>query len=110
MPSEVEKRIYNSWAFSENEDKKAEINKQIHKELISKYKVYRNDMKLNPAVDADLYDVVIGRKAGYNHAEYKVIKNKPNLNNLELLLLCDGGLLCFGGSHINGNNFRVSED
>lgn len=37
MGTELERRIYSSWAFTENEREKAKINKSIYKELMSKY-------------------------------------------------------------------------
>lgn len=106
----LEKKIYNSYAFSENEREKAKINYEIFKELESKYKVYRHGFSLNPDIDIKEYDIVIGRKPGYHHAVYNIIKNEPKLNTDELLLLCDGGNLCFGGSMIGKNQLRVSED
>lgn len=107
----VEKRIYNGWAFSENEREKGRINREIYTELKEKHKIYRHDLRFNPDVELiEEYDVVIGREAGYAHAKYNIIKNKPNLDTNELLLICDGGNLCFGGSRISSNVLRVSED
>ena len=95
--------------FSENEDLKGRINAEIYRELKNKYKIYRHDTNFNPEVNLDEYDVVIGRKPGYNHAVYNIIKNGPSLTTNELLLICDGGNLCFGGTRY-GNQLRVSED
>jgi hypothetical protein len=107
---EFEKKVYNGYAFTEGEREKSKINRDLYNELKSKYKVYRGDTTWNPEVDTDQFDVVIGRKAGYAHAEYNIIKNGPNLSNDELLLLCDSGSLCFGGRQLSGNRMRVSED
>lgn len=104
------RQIYKAWAFTENEIEKRDINYNSYKELIEKYKVYRNDVHFNPEVNLDEYDVVIGRKAGYSHAVYNIIKNEPTLSDDELLLLCDCGNLCFGGSRMNSTQLRVSED
>lgn len=106
----MERKIYNGWAFTENEREKGEINYSIYRELKEKFKVYRDDTSFNPKINVDDYDVVIGRKAGYAHAVYNIIKNAPNLSNNELLLLCDNGNLCFGGCVIGSNQLRVSED
>lgn len=95
----LERRIYSEWAFSNFENEKAKINFEIYMELTNKYKVYRDDCSYAVDIDIlkdDTYDVIIGRLAGYNHAEYKVYKNKPNLTDSELALLCDEGNLCFG--------------
>lgn len=107
---QVEKQIYNGWAFTANEREKGKINREIHDELMKKYKIYRHDLRFIPDVDLEKYDVVIGREPGYAHSKYNIIKNGPNLSTDELLLICDGGNLCFGGSKISSNQLRVSED
>lgn len=106
----MKQKIYNGWAFTENETAKGQSNRDIHKELTEKYDVYRSDISSVPSVEEERYDVIIGRKAGYNHAVYTIIKNAPELNTDELLLLCDQGNLCFGGSRISSKQFRVNED
>lgn len=108
--NQVEKRIYNGWAFTANEREKGKINREIHDELMKKHKIYRHDLRFTPDVDLEKYDVVIGREPGYAHSKYNVIKNGPNLTTDELLLICDGGNLCFGGSSISSNQLRVNED
>ena len=109
----VERKIWPSFAFTENEQEKAKMNAEIHKELTEKYKVYRNDCKIDLAdgkdCDFSKYDIVIGRKAGYNHALYRVYKNAPELNTTELALICDHGSLCFGYT-MQGNMIYVFED
>ncbi|KQL20497.1 hypothetical protein [Cytobacillus solani] len=106
----MERKIYNGWAFTENEAEKGKVNREIFQELKTKYKVYRDDINFNPTVNLDEYDVVIGREPGYHHAVYNIVKNAPDLSTDELLLLCDGGNLCFGGSRKSNNHLRVSED
>jgi hypothetical protein len=110
----IKKKVYESWAFTENESEKARINREIYNELKKKYKIYRHDSKINliDGVDIDFkdFDVVIGRKACYHHGEYKVYKNDPNLSIDELALICDGGNLCFGYRYQGDNNFYVFED
>lgn len=109
----IEKKIYPSFAFTENEREKAQMNAEIHKELTDRYKVYRNDVKIDLKDGDDCnfsdYDVVIGRKAGYNHALYRIYKNEPKLTTPELALICDHGSLCFGYG-IQGDLIRVFED
>lgn len=66
----IEKKIYSSWAFKENESEKAHCNREIYKELCEKYKISRYKVE-NP----DDYDIVLDRTPGYNHSTYSVIKN-----------------------------------
>lgn len=110
----LERKIYESWAFTENESEKARINYEIYNDLINKYKICRHDSKINLIdgvdVNFDDYDVVIGRKACYHHGEYKVLKNTPKLSIDELALICDGGNLCFGYRYEGNNCFYVFED
>lgn len=109
----MERKIYSPWAFTENEREKGLINIEIHAELKKKYKVFRSDLKFNLVDGEDCifadYDVVIGRKPGYNHSIYCIHKNTPGLSNNELALLCDGGNLCFGYT-IQSGLIWVSED
>lgn len=100
----LEKKIYSSWAFTENESEKASINREIYKEFREKYKISRYEVE-NP----DDYDIVLKRTAGYNHATYSVIKNTTDLSQLELALICDDGNLCFG-YRMEGSQFYIFED
>lgn len=97
-------KIYSSWAFTENEREKSNSNNKAYKELKEKYIIkqkYEFD-KMEIAEQADV-DVVFGRAGGgYGHSLYKIYKNKPQLSNLELALICDSGNLCFGHSVFNG--------
>lgn len=103
----VEKKVYNSWAFSSNESEKAKINMEIYKELTSEYKIFQAG---SGSYNIDDYDLVYTRTPGYNHAIYTIIKNETKTNTSDLLLIFDDGNLCFGGSHLGGNRYRVSED
>lgn len=103
-------KIYNGWAFTDNEEEKGRANQEAFDVLKSKYNVYRHSSNWQPNVDLDKYDVVIGRKAEYKSSQYNIIKNKPNLSTLELLLLCDDGNLCFGGRKIYDTILKVFED
>ena len=104
--------IYEDFAFSENCKEKMNENRKEYQELCKKYDIYRDDLYINPEVDEDKYDVIIGRLPGFHHSEYKVIKNSPNLTMTQLALICDEGNLCFGftnGSKIRGGIY-VFED
>lgn len=109
----IEKRIYSSWAFTEDEREKAAVNAEIHRELREKHRVFRHDLKkeLRDGEECNFsdYDVVIGRSARYHHALYHIHKNVPNLSVEELALLCDGGDLCFGYT-MQGSEIHVFED
>jgi hypothetical protein len=109
----IEKKVYAPWAFTENEREKGSINREIYKELVAKHRVYRDDSTLilrdGEHCKFDDYDIVIGRKPGYNHALYRIHKNSPGLATPELALLCDHGNLCFGYT-MESRDIRVSED
>lgn len=109
----VERKIYAPWAFKDDEREKGSMNYTIYTELKEKYRVFRHDLKINlvDGVDCnfDDYDVIIGRKAGYHHALYRIYKNAPELSTPELALLCDSGNLCFGYM-MDAGHIRVSED
>lgn len=101
----VERKVYNEWAFTEHAQEKGRINFEIYKELVNKYAVL-----FGTPQNEDDFDVVVQRERGYNHSLYTVIKNKPNLSDDELMLIFDGGNLCFGGQKISDNLYRVNED
>jgi hypothetical protein len=73
----MDKKIYSSYAFTENEEEKQQINRGIFQEIKDKAKV-----KLV--------------KTGYASSFYEVVSNPENLSTLELALICDRGNLCFG--------------
>lgn len=114
MENKVEKRIYNGWAFSENEMEKGKINSEIYKELKEKYKIYTLGWKesFNTLLkeEIDKYDIIYSREAKYHHAIYTLYKAPKEITENELLLIFDGGNLCFGGNREFGNKYRVSED
>lgn len=100
----IEKKIYSSLAFKENESEKAHCNREIYKELCEKYKISRYKVE-----NSDDYDIVLDRTPGYNHSTYSVIKNNTELSQLELALICDDGNLCFGYI-MQGSQFYIFED
>lgn len=91
----IERKIYSDWAFYPDEEEKHKMNQEIYNELIEKYKVYHGSPFY---LDYDLsdYDIAIYRAPHYNHKLFRVLKNKPQLSELELALLCDEGNLSFG--------------
>jgi len=86
----IEKKVYTSWAFQDNEDEKAKMNREIYKEIHGKAVVK-----------------CVGH--GYAHTKYEVIENKHNLSTKELALICDRGNLCFGYRK-EGNLIIISTD
>lgn len=106
----VERQVYNGWAFTENEMDKAYVNKQIYDEITSRYRVLVTNRVYIDREDPADFDLLIGRTARYLHGEYLVVKNDTDLTLDELLLVCDRGNLCFGGSALGENLYRVSED
>jgi hypothetical protein len=101
----MERKVYDSWAFSENENEKREINKSIYDELMSKYKI----TQLYKDTNIDDFDIVVDRVSGYNHSTYSIVKNNTELSQDELALVCDDGNLCFGYT-MKGNSFYIFED
>lgn len=107
----IERKIYNSWAFTENEGAKGSINREIYEELKRKYKfISRYPNQEVPKINEEDYDLIYERTAGYAHAVYEIKKNNTDLTTEELLLIFDGGNLCFGGRKLGYNKYRVSED
>lgn len=108
----IERKVYNGWAFSENERKKSEVNREIYEELKSKYKILKiSDIDYRQPSEEQLEnnDIVYSRKACYLHGEYKIYKCPDEVTFNELSLICDNGNLCFGSSG-NKNFINVSED
>lgn len=107
----MEERIYNSWAFSDNEEEKGKINYKIYLDLKNKYKILQIADFSEPTEEQLLNnDIVYSRKACYLHGEYTLYKAPTDITTNELLLIFDKGNLCFGGSRICDNKYRVSED
>lgn len=112
----LERKIYNQWAFTENEDEKSKINREIYEELKEKWRIARNtefynaETKQMEKINFDDYDLIYERKAGYAHGEYTILKNETDLSDNELALIFDGGNLCFGYTKESDNFFYVFED
>lgn len=108
----MEKRVYSSYAFEENEVEMMRINREIYNELNKKYKILKVsdvDHKLPTENELNNNDIVYSRKACYAHGEYKIYKCPEEVTLDELALICDDGNLCFG--YVGNKNFlSVSED
>lgn len=104
----MEKRVYESYAFSENEREKMRINMEILKELEEKYKILKvSDVDHKAPTENELNnnDIVYSRKACYKHGEYRIYKCPDEVTLDELALICDDGNLCFGYS---GSKYKLS--
>ena len=114
MENKVEKKIYNGWAFSENEREKGKMNYEIYKELKEKYKIkqlfWNQSFNNLTKEELDKYDIIYSREAKYCHAIYTLYKKPEGITENELLLIFDDGNLCFGGCREYANKYRVSED
>lgn len=108
----MEKRVYESYAFTENEEEKMAINREIYSELQEKYKIIKvSDIEHRSPTEDELNnnDIVYSRKACYGHGEYRIYKCPKEVGLNELALICDRGNLCFGYSG-SKNKLTVFED
>lgn len=108
----IERKVYNGWAFSENEREKGKVNREVYEKLKSKYRILKiSDIDHKQPIEEQLNnnDIVYSRKACYLHGEYRIYKCPDEVTFDELSLICDEGNLCFGSSG-NKNFINVSED
>lgn len=108
----MERKVYSSYAFEENEIEKMRINREIYEELKLKYKILKVsdiDHKRPTQEELEQNDIVYSRKACYAHGEYRIYKCPESVSLDELALICDDGNLCFGYRG-NRNYLSVSED
>ena len=108
----MDKVVYNGWAFTENENEKRKINREIYEELKNKYRILKlSDIEHKQPSEEQLNnnDIVYSRKACYLHGEYRIYKCPDEVTFDEMSLICDEGNLCFGSSG-NKNFINVSED
>lgn len=99
----LERKIYNSWAFSGNEGEKANINYQIYsEELEPKARLFHRNKRptYEELKEFTCYECV---GHGYAHTKYKILSNPHDFSTLQLALICDSGNLCFGYRLENGN-------
>lgn len=92
----MERKIYSSWAFTENAVEKGKINRQIYEEdLKPKSKLFWGD-KYPTEEEKQQFMCYKAVDRGYGHTKYKILSNPHGFSNSELALICDGGNLCFG--------------
>ncbi len=114
--SNVERRVYSSYAFKEDEREKSKINHEIYEELKERYRIsssrdrYNMETKQREPINFDDFDLVYERKACYHHGEYTILKNETGLSSDEIALILDGGNLCFGYTRQRENFFYIFED
>jgi hypothetical protein len=96
----LERKVYSGWAYKDNADEKARINRELYAELEHKIKrCYVNPRtRLLDCTSEDMekYCCFISEGHGYANIRYRILSNPYNLSNDELALVCDGGNLCFG--------------
>ena len=71
----MEKKVYSSYAFKENEKEMMKINRQIYEELEERYKILKVsdiDHKAPTSEELEQNDIVYSRKACYAHGEYRM--------------------------------------
>lgn len=90
----IEEKIYSSWAFSPQEEEKAEVNRACYEKYKHLRKVY--DEK-NPPTEEELDNFIFieGAGSGYAHMKYRVRTNIDCPTSFKAFL-CDRGNLCFG--------------
>nr|DAJ45269.1 MAG TPA: hypothetical protein [Caudoviricetes sp.] len=88
----IEKKVYPSWAYTENQYEKRDINMKIYEELKEKYKINKYASE-----NIEEYDIVFEFNGfGYANKSFKILSNKAGLSSDELALIADDGNLCFG--------------
>ena len=119
---ELERKVYDSWAFTKNEHEKGEINRELYRELCSSYRVLkvgrdafckRNEpFSIPTPEELTNNDFVYARRACYGRGEYKIYKCHDELTLDEIALICDKGNLCFGYAKYKASrtDIEISED
>ena len=88
----IEKKVYPSWAYTENQYEKRDINMEIYEELKEKYKINKYASE-----NIEEYDIAFELNGfGYANKSFKILSNKAGLSSDELALIADDGNLCFG--------------
>lgn len=93
-------KIYSDYAWEKEDLEKGKQNRKTYEELKSLYNIaesYNYDKMSDE--EKEKVDIVFSiDQNGYASTVYYIEKNRPNLTNLELALICDKGNLCFGFS------------
>ena len=96
MTEQLEKKVYSPWAYTDNEDEKAKINREIFSEIKDKARCvggsngYGHNMCLMEVIDKEYFKDLEDENTSQE-------RKKELLN--ELALIADGGNLCFGYSY-----------
>lgn len=109
--------VKRGYAFSENEREKAKVVRKRFDVLNKSYRIGKtNSFALEKMTadelntELDKFDLFISREPKYHHSIHTVLKNNTDLTHEDILIICDSGNLCFGGSYEGGNKYRISED
>jgi hypothetical protein len=105
----VERKIYSSYAFKENEGEKGRMNRLIYEEdLKPKSKEFYGN---NTPTEEDLKQFACYKYvgSGYAHKKYQFLSNPYNFSTLQQALICDEGDLCFG-YRVEGRNIVIYTD
>ena len=105
--------IHDGWAFKANEHELAKENQVEYEKLKLKYRIIQAQGIGSPfptSYNPDDFDLIYIRTAKYHRGEYDLLKKPEGITDLELLLIFDGGNLCFGGSKIREDKYQVFED
>jgi hypothetical protein len=105
----MERKIYSPWAFTDNENEKSTINRQIYKEELKpkSKQCWSNNKPTEEALKEFTCYENIGH--GYGTSKYAILSNPHNFSTLQLALICDGGNLCFG-YRMEGKNIVIHTD
>lgn len=110
MGTTIERKVYSSWAFTENEQEKSRINYEIYKkELEPKSKEFGSSSKPTTE-ELQKYTCYQCIKHGYGHNVYVILSNPHNFDDDQLALICDHGNLCFGYSKEGSNKIVIFTD
>ena len=119
---ELKRKVDDKWAFTENENEKGRINREIYEKLCSKYKVLRvgrdaigkiyESFSTPTSEELANNDFVYARRVDYASSEYKIYKCPNELTLDEIALICDDGDLCFGYFKYNASrtHIEIAED
>ncbi len=92
----MERKIYNCWAFTQDQDQKGKINRQIYMdELKNKAKLIQHNEEVTEE-DFEKYMCYEYVGSGFHHVKYRILSNPHNFTLDEQALICDDGNLRFG--------------
>lgn len=105
----LERKVYDGWAYTANEEEKAQINMEIYAELCKKYKI--SYALPETEEEAEQYDIIVHFcRSWYASCEYEIIKEPEGITDNEIALICDRGNLCFGHCRSAANRCQIYTD